>query len=871
MSTPIKNALLLLLVFSCFNSFGQIPETDEDGIPNYIKRYDDFVVRRSGDVPVNFAKSYAKADAQLRGNLLAKKSDDEWTPIGPLGKEDLAGMGRINTVVFHPTDSNIWYICVGQGGLWKTTNAGESWVSISGDLPVLRTSSLAIDPSNPDVMYVALGDYAYLGHNLQANENKRNSHYGLGVYKTADGGTTWNPTGLSFEQLDFEGSLIAKILIHRSDHSKILAVGQSGAYLSTNAGNTWQQIDSGLFWDLEQDPVNDNVLFATTGYVHSYKIGHASIVRSNDFGQTWTRLNSGIPDSGVVQRIELAVSPSDNQYVYAVACDTSSGFYGFYRSENGGNSFTQVKDNTFEYNMLSGQFNDQPGGQGRYDLAICVDRYDKNHVLIGGINMWHTTDGGSTFTPLTYWSLRYYDLSMHADIHDIIQYPYNRSYFACHDGGLSRTFKLYTEDTDSLVRRIVKTKWVNYTKGLNITSFYRLSINELNGNEKIAGAQDNSTVFTDGDTFQNLSGGDGMESEFIDAQNYRYTSSQNGRIYVYQVVDGKGKFYSNILPPNKEQGEWTTPMVEANNKLYVLYENLYSYVGRFGGGKHSAFNDPEDNYPRKGTALDMQKTNGKRIYLAKRGYNSAGIKNQIWTSDDQGNNWNDISDGLPRTYYPSYIEMSQIEPDKVWICFSGFDSLNKVYYSENGGEDWTNITYDLPNIPANCIVHQEDGTDLIYIGTDNGIYYLKNGSTNWIYYSSTLPKVIINELEIDTSNRTLVAATFGRGLWEAGLVDFDTNYVGIDQIILSNAEILVSPNPANSHIDVKITGLTEGGNVQLKIIDITGKVVLEEEISSQNRKGEFHKEYDVTTYNYGEYFIVVTDNYKRMVKRFIKL
>src|SRR5690606_12892024 len=118
-----------------------------------------------------------------------------------------------------------------------------------------------------------------------------------------------------------------------------------------------------------------------------------------------------------------------------------------------------------------------------------VDRYNKEHVLIGGINIWQTYDGGLNFKPVTYWYLNYYRLSLHADIHSIFQHPFNSSYFACHDGGISRTFEVFDEDPDSLIQGIVKTNWVNYTRGLNISSFYRLSVNDLNGKEKIAGAQ----------------------------------------------------------------------------------------------------------------------------------------------------------------------------------------------------------------------------------------------------------------------------------------------------------------------------------------------------------------------------------------------
>lgn len=863
-----KNFILILVPLFGFNLGSKAQFADPKLKLNYELRNQDFLDRREGKLPVNFAREYQSATKAVPNYThTLDKAEDLWTPIGPFGNEALAGTGRVNNLQFHPTDTNTWYICVAQGGLWKTTNAGQSWIPISGDLPILRTSCLAIDPTNPDVMYVALGDYAYLGHNLQANENKRNSHYGIGVYFTTDGGTHWQPTGLSFDQLDFEGSLIARIIIHKSDPSKLIAVGQTGAFVSDDKGQTWQKTNNLLFRDLEQDPKDEDVLFASTGYVHAYKIGEAAILKSSDFGKTWTESTTNIPRTNAVQRIELAIAPSDPDYVYALACDTIGGFYGFYKSTNHGESFAQILDNTYPYNILNSAFNANPGGQGSYDLAICVDRLNKEHVLIGGINIWHTQDGGQNFEPLTFWRLNYNGLSLHADIHEIKQHPANRSVFACHDGGISRTFSLEKESPDSLLRNKVKTQWTHYTKGLNITSFYRIAVNRLNSREKIAGAQDNSTVFTDGTTFENLSGGDGMEAVFMDAQNYRYTSSQNGTIYTYQLEGETPRFIGNLSIPNQEKGEWTTPMVYANQKLYVLFENLYSYVGRYGGGKHSEFSSGSVTYPKKGTAMDIKESDGNTMYIAKRGYNSAAIPNEIWRSRDHGKSWTDIGNGLPRKSYPSYIEMSQYEPEKVWITFSNFDSSNKVFYSKNGGDTWENMTYDLPNIPVNTIVHQEDGSGTVYIGTDIGVFYLKKDSSSWQYYSKNLPKVIVSELEIDTSNRTLVAATFGRGMWEVGLKDYKPGFVHVTESDLELPDMQLYPVPAEDVVNLKFDKFYSG-SVQIKILDVCGRVCIEDALR-RVPQAEI-RSYDVADLTQGIYYVLVTNGAKRRTFVFYK-
>ncbi len=861
--------LVVVLVFPICVSAQQIPLDEVQKLPKCDQRNIDFQARRSGNGLVNYGALYYEAHQATKDIKSSHaKAENRWTPIGPFGKEDLAGIGRINSMQFHPTDTNTWYICVAQGGLWKTSNAGASWTSISGDLPILRTSYLTIHPEHPDTMYVALGDYAYLGHNLQANENKRNSHYGIGIYKTVDGGETWTATGLSFDQTDFEGSLIAKVFMHPTNYDKLIAVGQTGSYVSNDAGKNWTQSHPGIFWDVEQHPTKANELIASTGYVHSYGIGEAGILKSTDFGATWQAATTSIPKTQKVQRIQLAYAPSDPTHIYGLACDHLGGFYAIYKSTNSGDSYEEVLNADYEYNILNHSLDDRAGGQGRYDLALTVDRNDKNRILTGGINMWQSTDGGKSFKPVTYWLLNYYNKSMHADIHQIVQHPTNNTYFACHDGGLSRTFKIIpnevTEMTDDLD---ASTEWVNYTNGLNITSFYRLSVNQLNGSEYMAGAQDNSTVYGNDSLFTNITGGDGMEALFQDDAFYRYTSSQNGRIYTFLTTGDDFIWDGELTKPSSELAEWTTPFVGANKELYVLYGNLYTAQGSIQNRKLSNFSRISGRtYTRPGTALAVEKANGNRIYLAKRGYASDNIDNEIWTSWNGGDNWKQIDKGLPRSLYPSYIDMSQKNPNEVWITFSGFDEDEKVFYSNNGGDTWKNITYDLPNIPVNCVAHQNDGSNNIYIGTDLGVYYLKEDSTNWMPYNIGFPKVIVSELEIDTTHKKLVAATFGRGLWEVDHLAYtptkDTTNTSIAQF--DRVELSLTPNPVKHRATLTLSD-AQLDHQGIRVIDIMGREVYS---VSNNRQTTY--DIDMSTWLPGEYFLILQGQVQRKVLPFLK-
>jgi photosystem II stability/assembly factor-like uncharacterized protein len=862
----VRLIMLILTGYFVFPSEAQIPDAPVGKERNFELRNEHFQDQRRTPQIQSFGKAFYKASLTQMDERL-HKSGDEWTPRGPFGKEDLAGTGRVNSMQFHPTDTNTWFICVAQGGVWKTTNAGASWIHISDDLPISRTSYLAVHPENPDTMYVALGDFAYLGHNLQANENKRKSHYGLGVYKTMDGGLTWSPTGLSFQQTDFEGSLIKKVFIHPTNHEEVIAVGQTGCYKSLDGGANWTKTRDGIFWDLERHVENDSVLFASTGYVHSYRTGKASILKSTDFGETWTESTVPFQYTGEVQRIELAPAPSNKDMIYALACDVNGGFFAIYRSTDGGQVYTtQAHSSSCPYNILNHDMTDADGGQGRYDLALCVDKNDPNKILTGGINIWESKDGGLNFKPVTYWLLRYYNKSLHADVHQIIQHPTNSSYFACHDGGISRSFNIIADDISTMKDDLdASTTWINYTNNLNITSFYRLSINTANPQEVIAGAQDNSTVYGDGTTFANISGGDGMESDFDDENFYRYTSSQNGRIYVYSTFVGSFDYERTISSPRGEIGEWTTPFTAQNGFLYALYGNVQQYSGGSRMGALSNFPDaPNRSYPKPGTGLDVDAL-GQRMFLTKRGYNSSGIDNEIWTTPDGGSTWEDVSEGLPRTLYPTYTDMHEDSTKTAWVTLSGFDSLNKVFRTDDGGSTWLNISYNLPNIPVNCVTHDEEN-GITYIGTDMGVFSKHFDSTNWLEFSAGLPKVIVSELEIDTSNKLLVAATFGRGLWEIGTITTEQDTIVDPPVSVleqtQNNSLKVYPTPASEYIHIELgSGLKL---LKISIVDIQGRAVWNAVEPAENHQ------ISIDQWPTGTYFVIAETENGRWVKRFLK-
>lgn len=861
-----KIILLLSLQFLVVSySFSQeITKLDA----KYYHRNKDFVERRfTPSTNYSFAKNYAKAVVQKQEmeKGIARKTDNTWLPLGPLNEENTSKRGRINSITFHPYDTSIFFVCVAQGGVWKTTNSGNSWIDISGDLPILRTSAIAVNPNDDDILYLATGDMAYIGHNLYANENKRNTHYGQGIYKSTNGGKSWKATGLSFKQTDFEESLICEVKIHPTNTDIVVAATTTGIYRTEDAGDTWTKTQDGLFWDLKQSPNAPLELFASTGYVSQYKMGNAGIFYSDDFGKTWTEAKVPFADTGEVQRIEIATSQSEKNTIYALATDNKSwspgaGFYAIYKSTDNGANFSMLTSrSTLGANLLSGSLGNFDGGQGTYDLAFWVDDNDANVMHIGGVNLWTSNDGASSFQCSGYARFTGASNALHADVHQVKQHPTTNRYFVCTDGGLSSAKKIIGNTAAELNDGIWSTQWKSHVDNLNVTSFYRIGLHPTNKETILAGAQDNFTQLKIDDDWIALTGGDGMECEF-DTLDHIYTSYQYGNFFqigsfggFYDILD----FYS---APSNEIAEWTTPFALHEESLYIGYSQVHKQIS-FGIDEIiSDFKAPTGwNSALPSSALYISPSNAQRLYVAKRGYQSFGLNSEVWATQNEGNSWTDISDGLPVDLYPTYLTASNKVTKNAWVSFAGFSDGEKIYSTTDFGKTWTNISYNLPNIPVNCIAFQ-DKNGTLYAGTDLGVFYLLKGATQWQVYGQALPNVIVTELKINQRENMLVASTFGRGVWYTELVEI----VGNKEI--EKTDFSIYPNPSTDALEVNMA-LDGAENLNVYLLDLMGRKI-EVELHS-NSKGGFS--IDVSKLLPSQYFVVVENGKEKWAKQFLKV
>ena len=656
-----------------------------------------------------FVRKYGKSSRSVTAN---------WTSMGPsTSSGGYAGIGRINSLGFHPTDVNKIYAGAAGGGFWLSNDGGVSWTTTTDDIGSLGVSGIVVDEVDPDIIYIATGDG-------DAQDN-----YSIGVLKSLDGGNTFSATGLSYNTS--QGYVIRRLIADPNDNDILFVAGEDGIHRSTNAGATWTKVQSGNFYDLEPKyGASSNTFYATTS---------DDVYRSTDNGVTW----SNIYTVSSSNRLALSTTPDDTDYVYILSSKSNNnGYNGVYRSTNSGNSFSTMSTTP---NILHwSSTGSGSGGQGWYDLAFTADPNDAEIVYVGGVNTWKSTNGGSTWTLKTHWSGAPGAQTVHADKH-VLQFR-ETVLWEGNDGGVYKS----TNGGDS---------WTHLSNSMVISQMYRLGVSQQ-GTKVICGLQDNGTkLMGNSGTWSDEIGGDGMECIIDPSDN----NVMYGALYygdIRRSTNG-GASWTNIQNnmPNNPSGAWVTPytLVEDTPDTIIVgmkhvfrsfdRGNTWSIIGNnLAGGSNLNF-------------IKVAPSNPDYIY--------AGRDGDIYRTTNGGSSWTSM------TSPGSNIKMLEIhpnDPDSLWAVRSNFSSGNKVFVSSDGGASWTNITNNLPNIPANCIVYQKGTANGIYIGMDIGVYYIDDNLLQWELYNDFLPNVEITELDINYDEEKIYASTYGRGLWKSDLI-----------------------------------------------------------------------------------------------------
>lgn len=642
---------------------------------------------------------------------MTKSSDGgSWTALGPTSYSSTSswspGLGRVNFVIEDPNLTTTLYVGTPAGGAWKSTNSGATWIPLSDNLSSIGVSSIGIAKTNSQIIYMATGD---------ADGGDSPS---IGVVKSTDGGISWTILAGS---VNIPGRLADIIVDPTNEDIVYLASRNAGVYKSIDGGDTWSQSISGNYRDIEFKPGNSEVIYAASTSQVKY---------STNSGDTWsTAFGMSIGGS----RIALAVTPADDSYVYALKANGSGSFNGLYRSTDSGANFTAMNTSTdcFE------------GDQSWYDMAIGVSATDKDVVFTGVLNVWKSTDGGTTLEQLNSWSNPSSPSYTHADIHFIRSY--NGNLYCGSDGGVYKS----TNDGDN---------FSDLSNGLQIGQFYRISGIESNPNTITGGLQDNGNYYRSGSNWRVWLGADGMENAINPANPLEaYGMIQFGGLY--QTIDG-GLSSSGIGSPNDISGNWVTPMVfdAGLNRVVAGYDNLYEYNGAWNQLTNFSFSDNLN-------CVEVAPSNSQIIYCS--------VEDQIYKTTNNGavvttitNNLNSLN---PSNNSITSIEVHPTDPNKIWVSFGGMTSSLKVAKSIDGGLTWTNVTGTLPNLPCNIV--KLDGTstetDAIYVGMDIGVYYRDASHSDFIPFLANLPNVEVLDIEINETNDLIRVGTYGRGVWES--------------------------------------------------------------------------------------------------------
>ncbi len=707
-----------------------------------------------------------------KSNNVAKSNPiSNWSSKGPFNTSPfsgrLPGIGRINAVAVDPNNADIWYVGAPAGGIWKSINAGASWTNLFDDFPQIGVSGIAIDPNNSNVIYIATGD------------DDAGDSYSIGVFKSLDGGQTWNETGLNPNNTTI-GWLMHEITIDPTN-SQIVWVGTNqGLYKTVNGGLTWNKKGPGGIKDFKLKPSDSNTI---------YSVSESQFFKSTDGGESFTPITSNLPTSS--GRLVLGVTPANVNVLYVLSANTGSNgysFQGIYKSTNSGNTFTKRANTT----------NIMESNQAWFDLAIEVSPTDENVLYTGCLNIWKSTNGGNSFQKLNSW-FQNNQAYTHADIHTLK--IFNGKLYCGSDGGI------YVSENGG-------TTFKDYTAGIAISQFYRISVADGNSSKIIGGLQDNGgQVFNNGN-WNTYHGGDGMDNA-IDPSNPNliYGFTQFGGSL--NISTDSGQSIGFVGPPKDSggqniQGNWITPMaISSSGDVYAGYDAVYKLTGN-GWQKIS-------NPIGSGNIddLEIDPNNPLVIYAAESDF--------LFKSIDGGQTFKTINRFDSNI---SDIAINSTNGNILYATTSNRVGISQVNQQANRGvfkitingdnaieED---ITYNLPKDQAFfSIIHQgRNSKNPIYVGTSLGVYRLDDTLTEWEDYFTGLPSTAVGDLEISLDDEMITASTYGRGIWQSPIpVEIPENDIRL--VSISPEEDIVICSEINSSIIVENKGSNQINEVEV--------------------------------------------------------
>lgn len=705
-------------------------------------------------------------------NLEAIEQAAQGLSLRAIGPANMGG--RIADIAVNPQNKSEWYIAVGSGGVWKSSNAGITWHPIFDNQSVYSIGCITIDPNNPNIVWVGTGE----------NVSGRHVGWGDGIYKSMDGGQSWTNMGL--DGTDH----IGKILVDPRQSNTIFVAaegplwssgGSRGLYKSTDGGLSWNTVltideNTGIT-DLEFDPSNPDIIYAAA-YERRRKTwsllaggSHSGIYRSSDNGETWERLQAGLP-KGDMGKIGLAVTAADPNRVYATieANDTEKGFY---QSTDKGASWT--KKNSYV-----------SGGTGpHYYQEIEASQTDPDLVYQMDVFLHVTRDGGEHFDYLVTGKEK------HSDNHALwIDPDIGNHLIAGSDGGLYESF-----DEGA--------KWRHFSN-LPISQFYKIALDHAEPfYNVVAGAQDLGTLIgpsrtTTTEGIENHHwyvplGADGYDAAFDpEDPNVVYMEIQGGELNrldrrTEEIIDIKPRPAPNDPP---ERWNWDSPIIISPHDSKTLYfgsQRVWKSLDR--GDSWTAISSDlttntnrytlkmMDNVPSIDALYDngaMSKyatlTNLSESPIAQGLIYTGSDDGLIHRTEDGGQTWSKTS-ALPQVPERSFIndvEASNHDPNVVFAAVDAHkfgDYKPYLFMSSNKGKSWISIVGDLPAETIVWSIKQDaEDENLLFIGAEYGMYFSPNMGQNWIKLAGA-PTISFRDIELHPRDNDLVGGSFGRGVY----------------------------------------------------------------------------------------------------------
>lgn len=702
--------------------------------------------------------------------------DSNWMPLGPFTHTNQgswsAGQGRVNVSLVAPNDPNKLYIGAPDGGLWMSADHGDSWTPLTEFLPSLGVSGIAVDYNNSNIIYITTGD-----------EDAGDSN-SIGVFKSVDGGISWNPTGNTI----VGNSLMGEIYIHPTNSNILWAVSSQGLFKTTDAGASWTKTKEGNIKEIRLKPGSPDTIYIVEQDYYSY------IYKSTDGGVNFTLIKT-YPDGG---RTVIDVTDANPEYLYVLVSNQNDTFKTLDRSTDSGSTF-QVRNNTTD--IYDGS------AQAWYDLALVASDTNSEIIFTGVLNLWKSTNGGLSFTRGAEWSEPDAPNYTHADIHDLKFF--NDKLYAGTDGGI------YISD-DYGVTFFDKTK-----NGVNIGQFYRIDVAPETSSKIVGGLQDNGGYAFVNNDWINFYGADGMDTAINPINSNMYYGFIQFGYYLYRFNAGDLGGDGQYVAEGPEEGNWVTPLEYSNmGTLYAGFSKLYRLSG------NNFFNSSVNSFSPKLDFVRIDPTNEKRVLVA-------NYQNVFLAEEQTSYPLNFIQLPKPTGGWAGNVtnlDFNQDNPSVIYVT-----SSNRVFKSVNGGQTWQNITYNLPTSQTKFAIAHQKGSpnNTVYLATRNAVWYTNDTMNEWQIFNNGLPNSRITDLEINTTEGHVIVSTYGRGVWRSPVA---IPSLGTTEISQKDEFSMIYPNPV---ID---------GKARLNTLIDEPAVVTVQSIAGQLIKKQGFKRIDKQTY-----------------------